>query len=217
MPTKEEIFKRLSDGVVEFKDEAVRQAAQEVLEHRIDIVEAILKGLSEGMTRAGELFKQREYYVPEILMCADAMEEGMKILRPHLTAAERRETRGKVLLGTVEGDIHSIGKDLVRLMLDVNGFEVVDLGVDVPLKRFVEEQTRIRPDIVGLSALMTTTMMAMKKLIPMLKENAPDIPVMVGGAPLTDQVARMFGADGYAADAVAACELAASLMARKRA
>ncbi len=101
-------------------------------------------------------------------------------------------------------------------MLEGKGFTVVDLGVDVPLKRFVDEQTRLRPDIVGLSALMTTTMMAMKKLIPMLKANAPDTPVIVGGAPLTDQVARLFGADGFAADAVSACSLVADLLESRR-
>ena len=141
--------------------------------------------------------------------------KGLNILRPHLTAQSSGDTRGTVLLGTVEGDVHSIGKDLVRLMLDVNGFKVVDLGVDVPLQRFVEEQDRVQADIVGVSTLMTTTMMAIKKLVPMLKEKHPNTPVIVGGAPLTDQVAHMFGADGYAPDAVSACELVAGLLARQ--
>jgi methanogenic corrinoid protein MtbC1 len=212
MTTKEDLFAKLSDGVLKFEEDIVRQTAQKVVDMGFDVTEAILNGLSDGMTRAGDLFTKREYFVPELLMCAEAMEAGLGILRPHLPKKNDSKTKGTVLLGTVEGDIHTIGKDLVKLMLDVNGFTVVDLGVDVPLTRFVEEQTSVKAKIVGISAMMTTTMMAMKKLIPLLQSCDPKPKILVGGAPLTEQIAQLFGADGYASDAVGACVQADKLM-----
>jgi dimethylamine corrinoid protein len=212
MTTKKEIFSRLSEAVLKFEEDDVRAAATEVLDNNIDPTEAILSGLSDGMNRAGELFRLQEYFVPEILLCADAMEEGLKILRPHIQRNAERGEKGTVILGTVEGDIHAIGKNLVKLMLDAGGFKVHDLGESVPLSRFVEEQGRLGADIVAMSALMTTTMMAMKKAVPMLRECDPGVSIMVGGAPLTREIAEKFGADGYASDAVGAVAEAERLM-----
>ena len=212
MTTKQEILLKLSDAVLKFDEEEARNAANEVLENNLDISEAILKGLSDGMTRAGELFKQQEYFVPEVLLCADAMEEGLKILRPHISKNAVSKSKGKIILGTVEGDIHAIGKNLVELMLSASGFKVHDLGEDVPVARFVEEQQKIGADIVAMSTLMTTTMMAIKQAIPMLKNCDPNLAIMVGGAPLTKEIADSFGADGYAIDAVAAVTEAERIM-----
>ena len=192
MTTKQEILLKLSDAVLKFDEEEARNAANEVLENNLDISEAILKGLSDGMTRAGELFKQQEYFVPEVLLCADAMEEGLKILRPHISKNAVSKSKGKIILGTVEGDIHAIGKNLVELMLSASGFKVHDLGEDVPVAR--------------------TTMMAIKQAIPMLKNCDPNLSIMVGGAPLTKEIADSFGADGYAIDAVAAVTEAERIM-----
>lgn len=213
MPTKEELFKQLSDGVVDFADETVKETAEKVLAEGLDPVEAIMGGLTAGMMRVGELFAAQEYFVPEVLLCADAMEEGMKILRPHITKAADEANKGRIILGTVEGDVHDIGKNMVKLMLEVNGYTVIDLGTDVPLDRFVEEQQRTGAEIVGLSAMMTTTMMTMKKIIPALKAVSPGVKVMLGGAPVTKDVAKLFGADGYADDAVNAVKEADRILA----
>lgn len=212
MSNKQEILNKLGEAVLKFEEDEAREAALEALENKIDVTEAIMKGLTEGMKRAGELFRQQEYFVPELLLCADAMEEALKLLRPHLPEMKEEKSEGNIILGTVEGDIHSIGKNLVKLMLETNGFKVHDLGEDVPLQRIVEEQKRIGADIVGMSSLMTTTMMAVEKAIPMLRSSDPNVSILVGGAPFTQQIADKFGADGYAPDAVSAVSEAKRLM-----
>jgi len=216
MTTKADILAKLSEAVFKFEEDDARAAATEAVENNVDASEAILKGLVDGMQKAGELFKQREYFVPEILLCADAMEEGLKILRPHVPKNVDSQAKGEVILGTVEGDVHSIGKNLVKLMLDTNGFKVHDLGEDVPIQRFVEEQKRIGADIVAMSSLMTTSMMAVKKAVPMIKSSDPMVTVMVGGAPFTRDIAEKFGADGYATDAVEAVSEAQRMMSLRR-
>ncbi len=217
MATQQEILARLSEAVLKFEEDDARAAANEVIENNIDVTEAILNGLAQGMAKAGELFKRQEYFVPEVLLCADAMEEGLKVLRPHITQSMDTRSKGSIILGTVEGDIHAIGKNLVKLMLNANGFMVHDLGEDVPMARFVEEHQRLGADIVAVSTLMTTTMMAIEKLVPMLKSSDPKVMVMVGGAPVTREIAEKFGADGYAADAVAAVTEAERIISLKSA
>jgi methanogenic corrinoid protein MtbC1 len=134
-------------------------------------------------------------------MCADALNAGLEILKPHLKEDETATKKGRVVIGTIEGDIHEIGKSLVALMLDVSGFEVRDLGVDVSLERFLSEHREKRSDIIAISALMSTTMLRMRDFIVGIKEADPGVLTMVGGAPLTAGIARDFGADGYAEDA----------------
>ena len=165
MSSKEELIKAMSDGVVAFEEEQVAEAAQKYVDAGYDPLEGVLAGLSGGMMRVGELFAGGEYFVPEVLLCADAMDAGLKIIRPHIPKKDSADSKPAVLLATVEGDVHDIGKNLVKLMLDVNGYTVHDLGADVPLAKIVEELTRTGAKIVGLSAMMTTTMMAMKKVI----------------------------------------------------
>jgi corrinoid protein of di/trimethylamine methyltransferase len=200
MASKEELHKRLSDGVVEYDEDGVRSSAQEVVEEGYDPLEAIMDGLAAGMVIVGDLYDRNEYFVPEVLMCADALYAGLDILRP-LVPKEAASAKGQVVIGTVQGDVHDIGKNLVKMMFDVGGFTVHDLGRDVPLEKFVEEQLRTDSEIVAMSAMMTTTMLGMKKVIQMIKEKNPNVAIMLGGAPITKDVVSLFGADGYAESA----------------
>ena len=215
MPSKEELLDRMKDAVVKFDEEQVREAAQQFADEKYDPLEGIIDGLAAGMSEVGKLFAANEYFVPEVLMCADALYEGLNILRP-LVPKSDTAGKGKIILGTIQGDVHDIGKNLVRIMLDVGGFEVYDLGTDVPMEKFIEEQARINADIIAISAMMTTTMLGMKKLIPKLREKNPDVCIMVGGAPLTKEVAKLFGADGYANSAPNAVQEALRLINRLR-
>ncbi|MCG6879443.1 MAG: cobalamin-dependent protein, partial [Deltaproteobacteria bacterium] len=141
-----------------------------------------------------------EYFVPEVLMCADALYGGLAILRPHVPKNEEG-INAQVVIGSIQGDVHDIGKNLVKMMFDVAGWDVHDLGRDVPLENFVKEQLRTDSEVVAMSAMMTTTMLGMKKVIAMIKEKNPNVAIMLGGAPVTKDVANLFGADGYAESA----------------
>ncbi|NIQ40065.1 MAG: cobalamin-binding protein [Proteobacteria bacterium] len=197
---REEILKRLRDGVVEYDEDRVRTAAQTALDEGLDALEAVMNGLAAGMEIAGDLYDKQEYFVPELLMCADAFYAGLDILRPHIRK-QGRAIRGQVVIGTVQGDVHDIGKNLVKLMFDTAGFHVHDLGRDVPLEKFVEEQLRTESEIVAISAMMTTTMVGMKKVVQMIREKNSDTEIILGGAPVTKDVAVLFGADGFAGSA----------------
>lgn len=214
---KSEIYQRLSDGVVHFEQEKVIAAANEAVDLGMDAFDVIMNGLAAGMEIVGRLYEEQEYFVPEILMCADALYAGLDILRPHLKAKEMKEkVKGQVVIGVVQGDVHDIGKNLVKMMFDVAGFTVHDLGANVPLEKFAEEQVRTDSNIIALSAMMTTTMMGMRKIIQKIKERNPDVAIMVGGAPLTKEIADVFGADGYAEDAGNAVQEAIKMISRLR-
>jgi len=200
MATKEEILKHLSDGVVNYQEEEVKEWAQKALDEGVPALEAIMDGLAAGMEIVGDLYERNEYFVPEVLMCADALYAGLDILRPHVPE-EEGAVKGQVVIGSIQGDVHDIGKNLVKMMFDVGGFTVHDLGRDVPLENFVEEQLRTDSEIVAMSAMMTTTMLGMKKVIKMIKEKNPNVAIMLGGAPVTKDVSKLFGADGYAESA----------------
>jgi corrinoid protein of di/trimethylamine methyltransferase len=215
MTTKEELHKQLSEGVVQYDEEAVKNAAQEILEGGYDPLEAIMEGLAAGMVIVGDLYDRNEYFVPEVLMCADALYGGLDILRPHVPK-DSAAAKGQVVIGTVQGDVHDIGKNLVKMMFDVGGFTVHDLGRDVPLEKFVEEQLRTDSEIVAMSAMMTTTMLGMKKVIQMIKEKNPNVAIMLGGAPITKDVVSLFGADGYAESAGNAVSEAIKMIGRLR-
>ncbi|MBI4317088.1 MAG: corrinoid protein [Chloroflexi bacterium] len=191
------IIDDLKRAVIDFDEDLAREASNRVLAEGIDAYEAIINGLVAGMEVVGELFEKEEYFVPQMLMCADALYAGLEILRPHVKQEDRSRVKGQVVIGVVQGDIHDIGKDLVKMMFEVAGFTVHDLGVDVPLEKFVEEQLRTDSDMLCLSAMMTTTMMGMKSVIQAVKEKNPKVKVMVGGAPLTAEMAQKLGADGY--------------------
>jgi len=174
--------------------------------------ETILKdGLIAGMNIIGVRFKNNEVYIPEVLIAARAMKTAMEVLEPKLVEAGV-EPVGKAMIGTVQGDLHDIGKNLVIMMLKGAGFDVIDLGVDVSVARFVEKAKETKVKIIGLSALITTTMPSMEKVVKALKEAGLAIKVMIGGAPITQAYADRIGADGYAPDAASAVDLAKSLI-----
>ena len=198
---KEDIMKQLHDAVVNFDDETCTALCQQVLKEDIDPYEAIMGGLAAGMKTAGDLYEANEYFVPELLLCSDALYAGLNILKPHIKTDSKKSRAGKIIIGVVEGDIHDIGKNLLRTMFEAAGWEIHDLGKDVKLERFVEGQESFHADVIALSALMTTSMMAMPKVVRMLKDKYPEVIVLVGGAPLSVELAKQYGADGYADDA----------------
>lgn len=200
MATKEELLQLLKDGVINYNEDQVKEASNTWLEDKYTALEGIMDGLAAGMEVVGELYEKHEYFVPEVLMCADALYAGLAILRPHVPKAASGAV-AQVVIGSIQGDVHDIGKNLVKMMFDVAGWQVHDLGRDVPLESFVETQLRTDAEVVAISAMMTTTMLGMKKIIKMIKEKNPNVGIMLGGAPVTKDVANLFGADGYAESA----------------
>jgi len=203
------ISEALQSGRAEKVSELVKQALNE------DIIpkKILEEGLIRGMSIIGEKFKKNEVYVPEVLIAARAMHAGMDILKPKLTETGVKNI-GKVVMGTVTGDLHDIGKNLVKMMLEGAGFEVVDLGVDVSADKFVEAVKEHKPNIIGMSALLTTTMVNMPEVIKAL-ENAglrDKVKIMVGGAPITQNYADQIGADGYSSDATSATDKAKTFL-----
>jgi len=209
---KNTLFKKIHDAVVEFEEENCVQYCKQALDMKLDAYEAIMQGLTAGMDTVGELYEKKEYFVPELLLCSDAMYAGLDILKPHVRLGGENKAAGKIILGVVEGDIHDIGKSLVKTMFEAAGWDIFDLGKDVKLDRFVEELKKTDADVVALSALMTTSMLAMPKVIDMVKTEKPDVRVLVGGAPLNHEIAEKYGADGYATDAISAVQVAKDLM-----
>jgi corrinoid protein of di/trimethylamine methyltransferase len=197
---KKEILEKLRTAVIEYDEDGAKEGAQEALDDGLNANDAIFDGLVSGMQEVGRLFEAEEYFVPEMLMCADALYAGLDILKPHVEQLDLG-VRGSVVIGTVEGDVHDIGKNIVKMMFDVAGFNVYDLGRDVPLDKFIAEQLRTDSELVCLSAMMTTTMMGMQKVIADLKKKNPNIKIMIGGAPVSGDIAEKWGADGYADDA----------------
>jgi 5-methyltetrahydrofolate--homocysteine methyltransferase len=210
---KEALIEELSKSVIEGNAEKAVKISQEAIAINIDAYELMQAGLMKGMKEVGNLFKNKEYYLPEVLMSAEAMHESMKILKPLIKKNAR--ISGVVVIGTVVGDIHDIGKNIVATMLESVGFNVIDLGTDVGLQGFLESVKLDKPDIVALSSLMTTTMENMKTIISGLREAGCKANIIIGGAPLNQEIASEYGADGYAPDALVAQRLAAELMQKK--
>ena len=208
-----EILRGLHEAVCQFEEEAAVKWAKIVLEEGVDPFIATMDGLAEGMMEAGDMYNKKEYFVPELLMCADALYAGLGLLKPAIEASGRKsEVKGSIVLGVVEGDVHDIGKNLVKLMFEVAGWTVYDLGKDVPLDKFVEEQVRTESNVVGISALMTTSMLNMPEVIKRLRAKNPKVRIMIGGAPVNPEVAEKYGADGYAKDAGTAVDEAIKLL-----
>lgn len=206
---REEILQDLADGVLNLDEELAVNTAHEAVEAGLDAYDAITNGLVRGMNRAGELYDEEEYFVPELLICSDAMYAALAVLEPHLKKDDSR-ARQKCVIGVVEGDTHDIGKNLVKLMLDVGGFEIYDLGRNVPLADFVEKAKEVNADLICLSTLMTTTMNGMATVIEMLKEEGirDRFKVLIGGGPISQAFADRIGADGYADNAASAVRVA---------
>jgi len=215
---KEEICEDLFRAVVDLDREKGQRAANELVKEKLDPLEGIGKGLSKGMKVIGEKFEKLEIFLPELLMAADVFNSAMKILGPQVSAADKNKIRkGMVVIGTVKGDIHEIGKDIVAMLLETAGFSVRNLGKDVPASTFLEEAEKAKADIIGMSSLLTTTMLGQKELIDILKEtgNRNKYIVMIGGAPTSQAWADEIGADGYGRTAQDAVSLALELVSKK--
>jgi dimethylamine corrinoid protein len=210
----DEILKRLAQTVVNMDEEGAVAAAHRAIEQGVHAYIAITEGLSRGMLEVGNLYDRGVYFVPEILICSDAMTSAIEVLKPHIRAAPERKPV-TVILGVVEGDIHDIGKNIVKIMLEAAGFEVRDLGRDVPAEAFVAAAREAGSGIVGLSTLMSTTMKNMGKTIQALTEAGlrDKFGVMIGGCPASAAFAKQIGADGYGQNAQEAIALAERLAA----
>ena len=204
-----EILSAISTMVIEGNFGDILESTKQALDEGLDAEEILNKGLMPGMDHVGVEFKAGNMFVPEVLRSAKAMQESMELLRP-LLAESGAETAGKVVLGTVKGDLHDIGKNLVGMMCEGAGFEIVDLGKDVEPETFVAAVKEHKPTILGMSALLTTTMRAMERTIKALEEAGvrDTVKIMIGGAPVTQDFADQIGADGYAANAASASEIA---------
>jgi methylmalonyl-CoA mutase cobalamin-binding domain/chain len=211
------LLERLAQAVVELDKVTVKGLSARILEAGLDPRRAVAEGLTEGMRRAGERYRQGDYYVPEVLVAADAMEAGLQILSSALEALSAEEPpRGSVLICTAQGDIHEIGKNIVRVIFRAHGFRVKDLGVNVSVEQILEEQAATHHDIVGISCFLSTSAMGVPDAIKRLKRYHPDTLVMLGGAAVNAEVASSFGADGYADSAIDAAEEALRLLADRR-
>ncbi|SCG82100.1 Dimethylamine corrinoid protein 2 [Proteiniborus sp. DW1] len=213
--SKEELLKQLSDCVFEMEDEEVISVAQEYLDAGYDPLEGITEGLVDGMNRAGKMYEEEEYFITDLLICSDAMYNGLDILKPHLPQKKLEGTKTyKCVIGVVEGDTHDIGKNLVKIMLETAGFEMYDLGRDVPLKNFIDKAKEVDADLICLSTLMTTTMPGMKRVVEMLKEEKmyEKTKVMIGGGPVSQTYCEKIDASGYSPNAVEAVKLAKLLV-----
>ena len=210
---KKEILEQLHKAVVAFNEDAAVEWAKTALDEGVDPFEATMDGLTSGMIEVGDLYTKKEYFVPEILMCADALYAGLDLLKPAIEASGRKsKVAGSVVIGVVEGDIHDIGKNLVKLMFEVAGWTVHDLGKDVPLDEFIEEQVKTNSDIVAMSAMMTTSMLAMPVVVQKMRSRNPKVRIMLGGAPINPDVVDKYGADGYAKGAGTAVEEAIKML-----
>jgi corrinoid protein of di/trimethylamine methyltransferase len=210
----EKMHQKLAQAVIEGEPEDAEALAKKALVLGLDPLECITQGLTKGIQEVGRLFSSGDYFLPELIIGADAMKAALDILEPELVGDQKREVVGRVVLGTVEGDLHEIGKTLVGTMLTANGFQVTDIGVDKKPEEFIAAIKEVNADIVGASALLTTTMLQQKKLIEAIDESGlrNQVKVLVGGAPVTEIFAKEIGADGYAEDAISAIEMAFRLM-----
>jgi 5-methyltetrahydrofolate--homocysteine methyltransferase len=199
MVDQEKYYQALSQG----KMDEVKALTQKALDAGESPDKILKEGLIKAMDRIGVLFKNNEIYIPEVLIAARAMHAGLGILKPIL-AKSNVSAAAKIVIGTVKGDLHDIGKNLVGMMLEGAGFEVIDVGIDAPPEKFVQAAKDHKANVIGMSALLTTTMMQMKSTVDQAKAQGLKVKIMVGGAPLTDEFARHIGADGYAADAASA-------------
>lgn len=211
------ILNQISENLQVGKAKVVKELVQKAIDEGIDVKTILEEGLLSGMNIIGTKFKNNEVYVPDVLIAARAMNAGSELLKPLLISAGVKAT-GKVILGTVKGDLHDIGKNLVRMMMEGKGLEVIDLGIDVPTDKFVAAAQENNAQIVACSALLTTTMIEMKNVVEAIKAAGirDEVTIMVGGAPVNDNFCKSIGADIYTADAASAAEEAAKVCAAKQ-
>jgi len=213
------IFEQLCYAIVETDQEGIKSIAQEAVNSGIDPLEAVQKGLSEGMKVIGKKFESGEIFLPEMLMAAETFNEAMEVFKPAIKAQKKEVTSaGKVVIGTVNGDVHSIGKNIVATVLETNGYEIIDIGVDQKSLNIIEEAQKHNADVIALSALMTTSMPGQKEVIDILKEKGlrDKFLVIIGGGPVSEEWAEEIGADGYGNSPFQAVSLLEKLLHTKK-
>ena len=211
----ERAIAELRDKLVGLDFEGAKKAAQDALDAGVSPQKIVTGGIGEGMNIVGQKFEKSEYFLSELIVAGEVAKEVTQLLQPHLKGTQLKKL-GKVVIGTVRGDLHDIGKNIVAMMLETAGFEVIDLGSDVPAENFVDAVKKHSPDIVGMSALLTVTMTEMATVIQQLKDSGvrKKVKVIVGGAPLTDDYAKSIGADAFGRDAVQGTEICKSWVAK---
>lgn len=212
------IFEQIVEATVAGDQERCVALAQEVLDGGTDPLQAIEQGYTKGMAIVGDKFSRMEYYLPELIRCADAMKAAMDVLKPHLGKSQDSAVQGSVVIGTIQGDLHDLGKNIVKTMLQAAGLTVHDLGCDVQVRAYIDKAEELDADVIAASAILTTTMAYMPDLVNLLGDmNLRDrFKVMVGGAPVTPDYAREAGADGYGENAAEAVEMAKNLVQSKK-
>jgi len=213
MGSKEDILKEMVLQLEKGDAAGVKASTEDALAQDIPVVEILNDGLVVGMNVVGMKFKNNEFFIPEVLIAARAMKDGLDIIKPHLIEANV-QSRGKIVVGTVKGDLHDIGKNIVAMMLEGAGFDVINMGSDVTIEKIMEHMEKDSPDVIGLSALLTTTMVYMGEVVEALeKANMKDrVKVIIGGAPITQTYADEIRADGYAPDAASSVDLVKGLL-----
>lgn len=211
--SEEELIQELRDCVVDMEDEKVVDVAKEYVEAGYDVRAGIFDGLVAGMNKVAELYEEEEYFIPELLICSDAMYNGLDIMKPKLANGQMRQ-KGKVVIGVVQGDTHDIGKNLVKIMLESSGYQMIDLGRDIPPEEFVKAVRDNGADAVAMSTLMSTSMTNMGKVVDVLKEAGlrDKVKVIIGGGPISQGFCDKIGADGYSCTATEAVKLLDRLM-----
>ncbi|MBS7656915.1 corrinoid protein [Candidatus Bathyarchaeota archaeon] len=217
MLSEHEILTNLKDSIVNFDIEGIKKAAEKAFQIGIPAYKAIIDGMAKGMEIVGQKYEKGEYFLAELIMASETMKEGMNVLEPHMRAGDIKST-GKVIIGTVKGDLHDIGKNVVATLLKAANFEVIDLGVDVSAEKFIEAIKQNQPDIVAMSALLTITMIEMENTVKALQKARlrQKVKIIIGGAPITPDFAKKIGADAAAKDAVEGVRICNQLMKEKR-
>lgn len=210
----ETIYKEIAKAIVDLEEEKAIDLAKKAINEKMDLLEVIEKGYADGIRQVGELWEEGDFFLPELMRGAQIMQNCLDLIIPNLQSGTERKTRGKVVIATIEGDIHSIGKTIVATMLRAYGFEVYDLGADVPPEKIIETAVDKDADIIGVSALLTTTMFGQKKVVDILKQRNLDekFKVILGGAPVSTAWVKECNANGFAENAIEAVRLVKSLL-----
>ena len=212
--SKQELFDELIQSIIDLEEVKPLDLVKKAIEQDIDVIDIMENAIGAALKKLGDLWEAEQIYLPEIIMANETIQQAFKILTPHLKKGQQRSNLGTVVIATIEGDIHSIGKTIVGSVLNFSGFEVVDLGADVRVETIIDEAVKNKADVIGISALLTTTMTGQKKVIEQLKERGmrDQFRIIIGGAPVTQEWAEKCGADGYAADAFEAVKIVKKLL-----